>query len=270
MDITVETLTELATPALHNVASNVAVEFFLEARELARLSSGTHIYDDPYLIVQLTDGNQGYAFAHPNEIELSAVAEMVGRPVREIILDKLPNYLRVALLDAIAPTIFPVPPPPTTVLHLSGTARIKSAVRAQNIVRLLDPTSTTKVGVIGAIEDIVLSILQSNGSIRIADLHLKGQEICGIRVEADFLDVLSWCDAVLVTGNTLKTDTLSQVCSYIRARRLHSVAYCMTGHNIFPAIAEDLPFRWITAETFPFYWFAGSSSSVKIYDRKPA
>lgn len=268
MNLSLGAITERLSEELARTGSRASVEFALEARELAVLSGSAHVYDDPYLIIQLTDGNQGYVFAHPDEITTQATATVVGRPICDVELSALPRWLSVALLDAVTP-ICRVLPTPTRRLTLTGTARQKSLARANFIVDLLPVQHVENVAVIGGIEDIVERIAETASSLRIADFHLAGTKLCGIEVETDFISLLEWCDIALVTGNTLKTDTLSSACAMIEKRNTYAVSYTMTGHNIFPAFLDDLPFRWITSESFPFYWFAGSDSIINAFKGKP-
>jgi len=267
LDLSLSAIIEHIGSDLAQTASSVSVEFALEARELAVLSGSAHVYDDPYLIVQLTDGNQGYVFAHPNEISMQDMVGIVGKPIRTIKLSELPTWLAVALLDAMTPVCKGLPEPSRS-RRLSGAAQYKSEMRAQFIANLLPLQDTTNVAVIGGIEDIVKQISASAKDVRIADFHLAGTKLCGIEVETDYMSLLDWCDVALITGNTLKTDTLSDICSVIQRRNIYANIYAMTGHNLFPAIMADLPFRWVTAETFPFYWFAGSDSAIRAFKSK--
>lgn len=249
------------------VSTSITVEFALEAHELARLSGGSQLYDDPYLIIQLSDGSQGYAFAHPKEVNISLASEAIGARVCDLELRQFTGYIRTALLDAVAPLCLPMPVPDQTI-RLRGTAASKSSHRAKELVRLMSTQSGSRVGIVGGIEDIIRSVADLGCSIRVADFHLSGSSIGGVVAEDNYTAVLEWCDVALVTGNTVKTDTLDQVTRILRRRQIPAVAYCMTGHNLLPALLSELPFEWMVADSFPFYWFAGVESIMRVYSRR--
>ena len=247
----------------------LSIDFIVEMNEVARLGPESQLYEDPYLVLQLSNGVQGYVFAHPGEFETPVHRDLVGRSIPTIDITSLPNYLTAALIDALAGVVLPRREPNYS-RTLRGTAAQKSGRRAEIIKRLTaDPRKAERIAVIGAIEDIIHQLVLNANDVRIADYHLAGTTMANIRIEPDYNELLLWCDRVLVTGNVLKTDTLAAISRNIAKRRIHACMYCMTGHNLLPRIMSDLPFAHIVAEEFPFYWYA-NPTRLKIYSSEYA
>ena len=239
------------------------VEFVMHATEYALLAGGTHLYDDPYLVLQLNDGSQGYCFVHPGEVDNNSLKAAVG--LREDAPpEDGPPWAMAILVDAF---LGPVPPTVSHDLHhLQGDASAKSLQRA-HLVASMVPASARRVGVLGGIEDIVRALAADGRSIQVADFHLQGRELAGCPVSGDFRAVLGWCDYALITGNVLKTDTLTAVVDELNSQEKLCSIYAMTGHNLYPRILSDLPCASASVETFPFYWYSGSSE-MRIYTSK--
>ena len=239
------------------------VDFALVTQEVARLPGSDHTYDDPYVIVQLSDGSQGYSFAHPKDVEPSDLHLIAGAHVTEIPLE-LPPALLAATIDAICG---PVLIRPGKTFVLTGLSDEKSRFRAQAIRSLL-PKQYSRIAFVGGIEDLVINLRSSDSEVRIADFHLAGSLLDGVQVETDYQQLLRWCEVAVVTGNILKTDTLANIVTLLASKEKFAILYSMTGHNLYPRIIEDLPFNHITSESFPFYWYANTTSTLRVYTSK--
>ncbi len=257
--LSVEVFAQEVKVALRDLQVVPQVELMLQASEVARYGSQGYTYHDGYLLLQLTDGTQGYAWTGNDEVDVPRCSPFIGQASDQIDFAAVPDYFLVALIDALAPACFGVPRPYRTVV-LAGNTRDKSRARAECLRNLLPITATTRVGILGAMEDVIRAVGESTDDVRIADLACPGDTVSGRSVESEFLEILSWCDAAIVTGNTLKTHTLEEVSAVIRDREIPAVAYCITGHNLLPAVMDRLPFWFVTTEDFPFYWYSGVSS----------
>jgi hypothetical protein len=258
-------LVGLVQDRLRECRTVASIEFVLVATEYARLASGTHVYDDPYLIVQLSTGVQGYAFAHPGDFASDDLRVLPGTMLNDLTFDWSPALL-TGVLDACVGELFTSPQPDRLVV-LEGTASVKSQLRSELIVDLLP--SGTRIGVIGGIEDIVSGLAAKFDDVRVADFHLAGSRLAGFVVEADYRAVLEWCDCALITGNALKTDTLQTIVSLLTAHDVPAVCYAMTGHHIAKHYSRRA-FTATIAESFPFYWFASTTSPIEVYLRSNA
>src|SRR5207247_2878738 len=76
------------------------VEFIVAFTERALISGSNHTYYNPYLLTQLASGAQGFCFMDPDDLKLSDLDGIVGKYALDI-LSHVPDYIKVALLDAI-------------------------------------------------------------------------------------------------------------------------------------------------------------------------
>jgi len=250
----------------------VTVEFVDHINDIALLSGGEHVYDDPYCVVQLSTGEQGYAFMHPKDVGIQSATSVVGKRVSLVEATGLPPYLLAALADALAPRAMKSSAISCQTYRIRGTGSQKSKVRAELLAKTLLQTKPSRLAIIGGIEDIVRQVERSVDSIRISDFYLSGSQLNGIPVECDTEDILDWCDVALITGNILKTQTVASTVDRLLEGK-QAIIYSMTGHNLWPQLLPWLPFTCIFAESFPFYWYSETESIIRIYSattmRKP-
>jgi len=245
---------------------STVVEFVVAFSERAIISGDNHLYYDPYFLVQLVSGAQGYCFMHPDDLKLSDLEGVAGKYALDV-LPHVPIYIQVALLDAVyyhlnrAERISP-----TATYEFHGLACQKSLARAQKIVDLTCVTDNSRVVMVGAIADIVREILRRGAKLQIADFSLAGTEIEGIKIQYDGTRMIEWADTVIMTGNTLKTNTLGNLLDISQKLSKRILVYAMTGANIAPRYL-DYGVSVVTSESFPYYWYAQTASIMNVYSK---
>lgn len=246
---------------------DAVVEFATAFHEYAKLDGSEHVYCDPYVLCQLTSGAQGYVFAHPGELDDSVLEELTGRKVGTL-RASLPDWAKALIVDACwGEARLDCTPHATHELLGSGSA--KSRARAVLLSTMVPPWSN-RLGIIGGIEDVIAECRAPGRVIRLADFHLKGTVLAGVLAEGDFLDVLKWADFLLITGNILKTNTLSSIAELLVEWSKPAHLYAMSGHNLFAVRIRELPFRSVSSERFPFYWYANCQSFIDLFGHEGA
>jgi hypothetical protein len=117
---------------------------------------------------------------------------------------------------------------------------------------------------IGAIVDIIQVVLEKGAELKAADFALAGTELEGIEIEYEAMPLIKWADTIIMTGNTLKTNTLGQLLDISRKLKKRVLIYSMSGANIAPHYLNHGAFV-ITSEPFPYYWYARMPSIMNVY-----
>ncbi|HEY0068860.1 MAG TPA: DUF364 domain-containing protein [Chloroflexia bacterium] len=241
-----------------------AIEFVVSLTERALISGNHHVYADPYLIAQLISGAQGACFMHPGDFNESDLEGVVGNPVLDVV-EKVPPHLSIALLDALYFHLNKIEGVvPSKVFRFRGLASQKSLHRANSIVKLAEITRTKRVALIGFISDIAKSVIELGAELQVADIALAGAEISSITIQKDALPLIEWADTVIMTGNALKTNTINDLLAASSKLSRHVLVYSMTGSNIAPRYLK-YGASIVTSETFPYYWYANSVSTMCVY-----
>jgi len=244
-----------------------SVEAIIAIYERAILYGDDHLYTDPYLLVQLASGAQGACFLHLEDWNTNDLEMIAGRPVLDIILN-YPPHIQVALLDALYYHINLIEGIlPTEEYQFEGVGSEKSLQRAKTLFELADIKRGNKVAIVGLIVDILRMALDKEAEVRVADLAESGKSICGINIEHNAMPLLDWADVVIITGNTLKTNTSEQLLKAASKNSLNVLVYSMTGHNIAPRYI-DYGANVVTCETFPYYWYANTPSKMRVYKKQ--
>jgi hypothetical protein len=219
-----------------------------------------------YLLAQLISGAQGACFVHLEDLNKSDLDGIVGKPVLDVI-PFVPNYIKVVLLDALYSHINEVEGiNPSYEYQLRGTASKKSSARAKKLIKLLGVTKGCKLAIIGLVANIARIALEKGAEVRIADLAEAGTKVLNLAVEYDAIPLIEWADIAIITGNTLKTNTLGQLVSMAAKHSTKVMIYAMTGHNIAPRYLNHGA-ELVVTEVFPYYSFANTTSIMRIYDR---
>jgi len=265
-------LQSIADDALENVSSfsksDLTVEFVDIIMERARLSGNNIEYKDPFLLVQLESGTRGACFLHPNDISESDLEGIAGKFIVDLLGTKrIKQPIKVAILDAFYDMINKKEGIlPKRVITLSGLAYQKSKNRAREIIELARVERNEKLLFIGAIADLISAAKQKGANIRVADFALSNLSIEGLKVEYDANPIMHWADRVIMTGNTLKTDTMTELLDAAQKRNLPLLIYALTGANIAPRYLNygaDI----VTCEKFPYYWYSDIESSIWVYEK---
>jgi hypothetical protein len=232
---------------------------FFPARYLA---AGTEQeIDAPYAYVQLASGGTGACFCYPEDLDLESLKHLVGRNPLDV-QNLVSRVVELAVLDAIYARINELDHVRASeVCYFEGTYAVKSAARAQKLASLAPIIPGSKVAVVGAVYDIIKAVQDLGASVRVADMGHAGESILGCRIERDGASIISNSEIALVTGNVLKTGTLTETVS---SSNCFTVVFAMTGANIAPRYLQ-LGATVVASESFPYYWFAGVKSEMRIY-----
>lgn len=263
-DLLFEALKQYAIDNSRRLETNGLQIDFLGIFPHALLSPNrSQIFIGPFVLVQLAAGTEGVCFPE-GELDIASSFQFVGDTAISV-LDKAPLEVQIALIDAVFGYLNRYEEyTPNEVIEFLGHPDEKALKRAYYIASLISATEKDKVGVIGCIEPMIQALLETGSDIRIADLHSIHPFICGIPVEKDALAIVDWADKLIVTGGALWTETLGLILSRSYSRRVLTLVYAMTGHNIAPRYLKygaDI----VTVEYFPFYWFVNTTSKLEVY-----
>ncbi|MBW7848628.1 MAG: hypothetical protein H3C41_11170 [Bacteroidales bacterium] len=229
--------------------------------------SNQYIYG-PYVQVQLSSGAEGICIAF-NNIDISNelnTLRLVGKKVLDIfdLGEKVSIEVQIALVDAIYHHIkIKEKLVPSKSVEFLGLAKQKSFERANYIASLLNISQKDKVAVVGCVAPIVKSVLNCGGELRIADLHSLYSSLYNTQIEKDTASVVKWADKIILTGNALWSQTITNIFDVIQPQSVVLV-YAMTAHNIAPYYINYRA-NIVTAESFPFYWFNNTISKINTF-----
>lgn len=242
------------------------VEFIVAFLERAMLAGSGHTYYDPYIMVQLVSGAQGYCFMDPIDFNQSQLEGIAGRLALDL-LKNVPIYIEIAIVDAIFFHLNIVEKiTPTRTFKFQGLASSKSQTRANKLIELAGVKIGQRVLLIGAIVDIIDAILKTGATLDVADFALAGMRISNIIVQYDATPLIEKADIIIMTGNTLKTNTLAGLLSKCNNLNKQILVYAMSGANIAPHY-RDFGVSVVTVEPFPYYWYAQTPSRMLVYFR---
>jgi Putative heavy-metal chelation len=240
------------------------VECITAIHEQALISGNNHVYNDPYFIVQLAGGMRGSCFGFPAESRLD-LREFIGTSAFAA-LEGAPDFLIVCLLDAIFLEINRLEGiAPVRSVPYEGTAAQNGRLQAKVLAELAHVEPGTSVALIGVVEDIVQELLDRGAEPRLADLHLAGESVCGLNVGNDAESLITRADAVIMTGNTLKTRTIDTLLAQAVSCRARTVVFAMSGANIasrYRAFGANA----VTTEQYPYFWYPGLGSTINIFE----
>jgi hypothetical protein len=240
------------------------VECVTTLYERTKIVGNSQMYTDPYFMVQLAGGMRGSCFGFNEDVEYD-VDHFIGGSAFDALSDG-PDYLRVCLLDAIFEEVNRIEGiAPTLTIPYRGTAAENGELQAQVLADLARVDAGMKVAVVGAVEDIARVLLERGATPLLADFYLAGQSICGLRVSDDALSAIHFADAVIMTGNTLKTRTIDCLLPDATRRGVRVVIYAMSGAEIAPRYL-DFGASAVTVERFPYFWYPGLGGAISIFE----
>jgi hypothetical protein len=243
--------------------TDITVECITTIKEHACIAGNDQLYNDPYFVVQLAGGMRGCCFGFPADCQLD-VRSFVGKSAFAA-LDDAPDFLGVCLLDAIfheINRIEGISPDDSVPYH--GTAAQNGRQQARVVADLAHVAPGARVALIGVVEDIVRELLDRAAIPLLADLYLAEESVCGLTVGDDAGSLITEADAVIMTGNTLKTRTLDTLLAQASARGTRTVVFAMSGASIAPryrAFGADA----VTTERFPYFWYPGLGGTIDIF-----
>ena len=262
---TIEDLTLVAFEYREILAADtIAIECITTISERNRISGNATVYQDPYFVVQLAGGSRGSCFGFPNDVEFD-VDRYVGGTAFEALDDDAPDYLIVALLDAIYGEINRIEGlQPSRSISYGGTAAENGALQARVLADLAHVEQGTKVALVGVVEDVVRELLERGAQPYLADLHLTGRTCLGLTINEDASTIIKESSALIMTGNTLKTHTIDALLTLANSRGVRTVVFAMSGAAAAPRYIP-LGADAVTTEAFPFFWYPGLGSEIKIW-----
>jgi predicted TIM-barrel enzyme len=222
------------------------------------------MYTDPYFVAQLAGGMRGSCFGFQADTEYD-IDRFVGCSAFAALSDA-PDFLRVCLLDAIFEKINQLEGVvPSRTVPYQGTAAESGQLQARVLADLAQVEAGMKVAVVGAVEDIARELLERGATPMLADLYLAGQVVSGLEVGGDAGSIIGDADAVIMTGNTLKTRTIDHLLAAARSRGARLVVFAMSGAEVSPRYL-DFGASAVTVERFPYFWYPGLGSTISIFE----
>ncbi len=165
---------------------------------------------------------------------------------------------------------------PDESLTMTGTSAEKALWRSRIIVdevmRQLelagvDGGSVVNVGVIGNImrmlSDRGIDVVGTDEDPLLAGAELKEMAIHG---EDRTVELVERCDAAVMTGMIISTDTMEDILDAARRTGTKLIMFCETGANLCEEYVK-LGVDSAVAEPFPFYIFGGTTR-IDVYRRK--
>jgi hypothetical protein len=179
----------------------------------------------------------------------------------------------VATIDAMYSAFEKTPDETFTATGSSAEKALwRSRIIVDEVMRLLEPdgverASVVNVGVIGNI----IRMLSKRGLDVVGtdeDPILVGAELEGVPIygEDRTVEMVERCDAAVLTGMIVSTETMEEILEAARRTGTKLVMFCETGANLCEEYVR-LGVDAAVAEPYPFYIFGGTTR-IDVYRRK--
>lgn len=220
-----------------------------------------HRWQATFVQAGLAAGTDGLCFNY-GVCEALAAQPFLGQPALQA-LGQVPRDAEIAIVDAVFGLLPHRLPAPWRTVELTGRATDKAVQRGAALATLLQPQPGEKVGVIGSVGQIIQPLVNLGCAVRIADWDARYPAICGVPLEKDFLAITHWADKLIVTGNTLFTQTLDPILDIVRTDQKAALIYAMTGHHFAPRYLEHGA-TMVTSEA-PFFMFPSMMRQLQVF-----
>lgn len=241
--------------SLHEDSENFRIDNITHATRLYRMNGCDRVFDDLQSVILALPN--AYGFAYFQEPRIHELKVYVGRDAREVLKERVPNYFKVALLDALFGTR--TRGGERGILY--GNKTQKARERARLLLKEITPNA--RILLIGATSDIAHEARAQGRTFRMIDLESQkiGISIDGIMVEdgtqgKGTLQAIRESDHVIATGMIFSTGTADAVLDEVRASGAKLTLFLETGAHfgeMLLAHGADIVF----AEQYPFYTFPG-------------
>lgn len=224
-----------------------------------------------YLSV-LDSGAAGFAYHNGQPLKGKDVLSLIDRNALEVLSSnpELELPLRVSILDAAYGVHNQIKGRmPDKILSHSGSYVEKADFRSQLVTGRLRESS--RVMLVGLVTQFVRDMVGRGIQVCVSDLspELEGMEVYGVPVvnsgNAWTLGSLALCDAAIVTGASIATNTIDSIFETAAASNTDLHFYLETGNNFGPELIRRGAAS-VIAEKFPFYDLPGQTK-FEVYER---
>ncbi len=261
---------ELLSNALNtsglDIAKSLRIDNILSGQTYYRKLTLPNPLSDLSFYLTILDGGQlGFSYHNGQPTQGKSVLRLVNKNALEVLQGSadIDLPLRVSLLDAVYGAINQRNGIiPQRVASLNGNYSEKAAFRSRLVTERLEKNSN--VLLVGLVPQFVRDMQARNIQVSVSDMspELEGTEIYGIPVissgNAFTLDKLKTCDAAIVTGASIATDTIDSIFEVASVSNTKLHFYLETGSNFAPELIRRGAVS-VVAEKFPFYDFPGEA-----------
>ncbi len=255
----------LQTPGLVD-DPRLAIDNILSGQSYYRKSFlANPLSDLSFYLTVLDSGALGFAYHNGQPGLGKTLLDLVDVNALEVLQNQpeLDLPLRVSILDGVYGYYNQIKGfKPDAVLSCNGAYKEKADFRSKLVIDQL--RSGTKVLLIGLVTEFVRDMVEHDIEVFISDLspELEGQEVYGVPVINSgndwTLESLAQCDAAIVTGASISTDTIDSIFEVAAAHNTELHFYLETGNNFGPQLIQRGATS-VIAEKFPFYDLPGET-----------
>lgn len=255
----------LAIPGL-KIADSLRIDNILSGQTYYRKLALPNPLSDLSFYLTILDGGQlGFSYYNGQPKQGKSILKLVNKNALEVLEsnEDMDLPLRVSLLDAVYGAINQrsgIIPHKIKVINDSYSK--KADFRSSLVTEQLE--KNTNVLLVGLVPQFVRDMKARDIQVSVSDMspELEGTTVYGIPIinsgNAFTLDKLKTCDAAIVTGASIATDTIDSIFEIASASNTKLHFYLETGSNFAPELIRRGAVS-VVAEKFPFYDFPGEA-----------
>lgn len=253
-----DNLADEAKRHFNDSEKDLRIDNLIMGKTLYTIKDSSTVFTDMNFCLVLFENAYGFSYFQ-DDIDYS-LSEFVNRNSLEILDQKIPSYLRVAILDALFCLInkdqqkYP--------LSFKGSLREKATQRAAELLKSVPEKA--KVLLLGAATEIIEEAQRKECDLRVLDLEKQkiGLELHSTNIEngehADIEDEIRNTDYIIATGMVFVSETADKIFEFVRKHEKHLVLFMETGSNFGLQLLKHGA-DTVLSEFFPYYDFYGDT-----------
>lgn len=251
-------LTKKAIKYFNKLDTNLRIDNIIIGKTSYTIKGSDTVFTDMNFCLVLFEDSYGFSYFQ-EEIDYS-LSKFVNSNALDTIKLEIPNYLHIAILDAmyclINRSITNNP------LTFKGNLREKATFRATEILRNVPANS--KIVLLGAVTEIIEEAYKKNCDISVFDLEKQkiGLKIYSKKIysgqQSEIESAICNADFIVATGMIFVSGTADAIFEFANKHNKNLILYMETGSNFGPQLLE-YGAKQVISEFFPFYDFHGDT-----------
>lgn len=238
--------------------SKLRIDNLILGKTLYTIKNSNSVFTDMNFCMVLFENAYGFSYFQ-DEIDYS-LSNYVNKNALEVLDEKIPTYLQVAMLDALFCLINKNTSGDR--MTFKGSLRDKATQRA---IELLKPVpKSAKVLLLGAATEIIEEAQRKECGLKVLDLEKQkiGLELNATNIEngeqSDIEHEIEATDYIIATGMIFVSETADKIFEFARKYNKHLIIFMETGSNFGPQLLK-YGADTVLSEFFPFYDFYGDT-----------
>lgn len=237
---------------------DLRIDNLILGKTLYTIKDSDAVFTDMNFCLVLFENAYGFSYFQ-DDIDYS-LSQVVNKNSLEILEQKIPTYLRVAILDALFCLINKDVLGNTTALK--GSLREKATQRAEELLKPVPEKA--KILLLGAATEIIEEAQRKECDLKVLDLERQkiGLELHSTNIEnggqTNMEEEIRDTDYIVATGMIFVSETADKIFEFVKKHNKHLILFMETGSNFGPQLLK-YGATMVLSEFFPFYDFYGDT-----------